>query len=81
MRRTARLVLSAWMRFLEDDGWAIASHIALSGLTSLFPFLIFVTALAGYLGMRNLADESARLIFDAWPAQVAGRSRQRSIMS
>ena len=72
MRRLARLVFSAWMRFLEDDGWAIASHIALSGLTSLFPFLIFVTALAGYFGMRTLADESARLIFDAWPAQVAG---------
>ena len=28
-----------------DDGWAIASHIALSTLMSLFPFLIFVTAL------------------------------------
>jgi membrane protein len=72
MRRLARLGFNAWMRFLEDDGWAIASHIALSGLTSLFPFLIFVTALAGYFGLRTLADESARLIFDAWPAQVAG---------
>ncbi len=72
MRRLARLVFNAWMRFLEDDGWAIASHIALSGLTSLFPFLIFVTALSPYFGTANVSAEAARLIFDAWPAQVAG---------
>ena len=72
MRRLAQLFLNAWMRFLEDDGWAIASHIALSGLTALFPFLIFVAALSGFFGTKSLADESARLIFDAWPAQVAG---------
>ena len=39
---------------------------------SLFPFLIFVTALAGFLGSKDLADEVARLIFSAWPAAVAG---------
>ena len=72
MRRLARLLFNAWMRFLEDDGWAIASHIALSGLTSLFPFLIFVTALSPYFGTKTVAAEAARLIFDAWPAQVAG---------
>ena len=72
MRRLARLLFNAWQRFLEDDGWAIASHIALTGLTTLFPFLIFVTALSGYFGTKTLADEAARLIFDAWPAQVAG---------
>ena len=72
MRRLARLLFNAWMRFLEHDGWAIASHIALSGLTALFPFLIFVTALSGYFGGKSLADEAARLVFDAWPEQVAG---------
>ena len=58
-------------RFVADDGWAIASHIALSTLTSLFPFLIFVTALAGFFGSQNLSDEAAKLIFDAWPPIVA----------
>ena len=42
---------------LRDDGWAIASHIALSTLMSLFPFLIFVTALTGFLGTEELADQ------------------------
>jgi membrane protein len=45
---------------MRDDGWAIASHIALSILTSLFPFLIFVTALAGFLGSKNLGDEGVQ---------------------
>ena len=58
---------------LADDGWAIASHIALSTLMALFPFLIVVTALAGFfLGSKELADEAARLLLEAWPPEVAG---------
>jgi membrane protein len=72
MRRLALLLWDAWLRFTEDDGWAIASHIALTILTSLFPFLIFVTALAGFFDSAGLADEAARLIFDAMPSGVAG---------
>jgi membrane protein len=59
------------MGFLEDDGWAIASYIALSILTSLFPFLIFVTALAGFFGTKSLANEAVNLILETWPQQVA----------
>src|SRR5260370_806075 len=46
MRRAFAVAVDAFYRFLEDDGWAIASHIALSTLMALFPFLILVTALA-----------------------------------
>src|SRR6202035_5750030 len=73
MRFVFRVLYDAFMRFSQDDGWAISSHIALSTLTSLFPFLIFVTALAGFLGSEDLSDEAAKLIFDAWPAIVANR--------
>lgn len=66
------IAVDAIDRFAAEDGWAVASHIALSTLTSLFPFLIFVTALAGFLGTQNLADEATRLIFAAWPVDVAG---------
>ncbi len=71
MRRIFRLFLDAYWRFNAQDGWAIASHIALSTLTSLFPFLIFVTAMAGFVGSQSLADEAANLIFSAWPPVVA----------
>ena len=72
LRQFYRTPLDAFYRFLADDGWAIASHIALSALMSLFPFLIFVTALAGFFfGTKSLADEVANLILEAWPTQVA----------
>ena len=70
MRSLVALLLDAYQRFLDDDGWAIASHIALTGLTSLFPFLIFFTALAGTFGSKELADEAARILFDSWPEKV-----------
>jgi membrane protein len=69
----SRIAYEAFVDFLRDDGWAIASHIALSTLMSLFPFLIFVTALTGFLfGTDALADQVAKLLLDVWPPEVAG---------
>jgi membrane protein len=65
------VALDAYYKFLSDDGWAIASHIALSALMALFPFLIVITALAGFFGSKELADQAATLMFDAWPHRVA----------
>jgi membrane protein len=67
-----RIGYDAFMAFLRDDGWAVASHIALSILMSLFPFLIFVTALTGFLfGTQQLTNQVAELLLEAWPPQVA----------
>jgi membrane protein len=71
MRSTLKFAWDTANRFLAHDGWAIASHIALSTLTSLFPFLIVVTALAGFFGSEELAQETAKLMFLAWPREVA----------
>jgi membrane protein len=66
------IAFEAFRRFLADDGWAIASHIALSTLMAMFPFLIIVTALAAFFfGSKDLADEAAKLLLEAWPQQVA----------
>jgi len=66
-----RLIYDAFLRLAADDGWAIASHIALAILTSLFPFLIFVTALAGFFDSQDLANEAAHILFETWPERVA----------
>jgi membrane protein len=71
VRTCSRVAIDAFYRFNADDGWAIASHIALSVLMAMFPFLILVTALAGFIGSRNLADEVARLVVAAWPHEVS----------
>jgi membrane protein len=67
----ARVLVEAYWLFLADEGWAIASHIALSTLMSVFPFLILLTALAGFLGSADLASQAAQLMFEAWPHEVA----------
>jgi membrane protein len=72
MRRAFNISLDAYWRFLADDGWAIASHIALSGLMAMFPFFIVLTSLAGlFFGSSDLADEVAKLMLATWPEEVA----------
>jgi membrane protein len=63
--------MDAFYTFLADDGWAIASHIALSTLMALFPFLIVLTSLAGFFGSKELADQAAGLLLQVWPKQVS----------
>jgi membrane protein len=72
VRSALKFSIEAFGAFVRDDGWAIASHIALSMLMSLFPFLIFVTALTGFLGTQDLADQVAKILLEAWPEEVAG---------
>jgi membrane protein len=70
IRHIFHVGLDAFYTFLADDGWAIASHIALSTLMALFPFLIVLTSLAGFFGSKELADQAAGLLLQVWPKQV-----------
>jgi membrane protein len=71
IRYIFHVCIDAFYTFLADDGWAIASHIALSTLMALFPFLIVLTSLAGFFGSKELADQAASLLLQIWPKQVA----------
>jgi len=71
LRKAFRIAVDAAYAFADDDGWALASHIALSALLALFPFLIVLTALAGYFGSQDIADNLATLLLDTWPQGVA----------
>jgi membrane protein len=72
LRWMGRGTLFAYERFDLSDGWAIASHIALTALMTLFPFLIFLTAVASLFDLNDLANTVVELIFDSWPESVAG---------
>ncbi|HMF69615.1 MAG TPA: YihY/virulence factor BrkB family protein [Phyllobacterium sp.] len=66
-----RVVADTWRHFSTDDGWALASHVALSGILALFPFLIFATSLASFLGASAFTDTAVHVIFDTWPEVIA----------
>lgn len=70
--RFMKLVWLSFRRFDAHDGWAIASHIALSALMSLFPFVILITAIASTFQAEGLADSVTELMLEAWPKEVAG---------
>lgn len=74
MRRivaTRRVLFDALGHFNDDDGWSMASHLAISALMALFPFLIFATTLASFLGAEAFAETAVHLVFDTWPDQIA----------
>ncbi len=71
IRQATRVLGDAIGHLNNDDGWAMASHVALSALMAVFPFLIFVAALAGFIGEADLASRVAGLLFDTWPKDVA----------
>ena len=71
IRYVYHVAMDAFYTFLADDGWAIASHIALSTLMALFPFLIVLTSLAGFFGSKELADQAAGIMLQILPSQVA----------
>lgn len=76
----SRIVWEAFAKFNRDDGWAIASHVALSSLFALFPFLIFATSIAAFFELGNFADTVVHLIFDYWP-QAASEVIAREVRS
>ena len=74
LRRIAvlkRVLGDALGHFNSDDGWSMASHLAITALMALFPFLIFATALASFLGAHAFSDTAVHLVFDTWPEQIA----------
>jgi membrane protein len=66
-----RILVDALGHYNDDDGWAMSSHVALSGLMALFPFLIFAATLASVLGASAFSETAVHLIFDTWPERIA----------
>jgi membrane protein len=71
LRRAWDVLYDAIGHFLADDGWAMASYVALSALMALFPFLIFVATVAGSVGENSLVGQVVDLLFATWPHEVA----------
>lgn len=67
----AHIVRDAYGHFNATDGWALASHVALSALLAIFPFLIFATTLASFVGADQFAETAVHLVFDTWPERIA----------
>jgi membrane protein len=67
-----RVAWPAIDHFVNDKGFIYAGYIAFASLFALFPFLIFLLTLAGFLGQSEAAAASIELGLELLPPEVAG---------
>ncbi|WP_162930100.1 YihY/virulence factor BrkB family protein [Pseudophaeobacter sp. EL27] len=62
-------------RFSSKNGWVMSSHVAMSMMLALFPFVLFTVALAGTIaGVFSQGvdlDHLVDLVFGGWPEPVS----------
>jgi len=67
MRFCFYILYNAVRHFFSADGSAFASYVTLSGMMAFFPFLIFATSLAGFIGAKYYTQTSMDYIMDMLP--------------
>lgn len=66
-----RLLFRTLCRFIENDGMARAGYIAFASLLAFFPFMIFIGALAGFVGDPEGVDTLMAFAIRFLPREVA----------
>ena len=66
-----RALLAATRRFSDGNGFVLCSHVAMSMMLALFPFILFIVALAGAMSRDVDADALIVVIFGGWPEDIA----------
>ncbi len=64
------LAWAAVRRLFADEAIPLAGNIAFRTLFSIFPFLIFLTALAGFFGNEELAEKVVTFLLSVAPEQL-----------
>jgi membrane protein len=70
-----RIVWQAIVHLIYDGGMTYAGHIAFMTLFSSFPFLIFLTTLAGEIGQIEAARDFVTMALGALPEEVSAAIR------
>jgi membrane protein len=65
------LLAESVRRLFADEAVPLAGNIAFRSVFSLFPFLIFLTALAGFFGNEVLAQTAVTFLLGVMPEQIA----------
>lgn len=69
-RRSASALWHGLLHMLDDGGTLLAGHVAFASLFALFPFLIFLTTLAGEVGQSGAAQDFIDLSLGVMPREV-----------
>ena len=66
----AGLCIEAFRRLFADEAVPLAGNIAFRTVFSIFPFLIFLTTLAGFFGNAELAEKLVNWLLSVAPANI-----------
>ncbi|WP_455479370.1 YihY/virulence factor BrkB family protein [Bartonella sp. B23] len=66
-----RILVDAVSHYWRDNGSAFASHVALSGLLAFFPFFIFGTSLASFVGAFTYTPQKIKALVQLLPDVIA----------
>jgi membrane protein len=75
IRDGVRIFWHAIVHLIYDGGMTYAGHIAFMTLFSSFPFLIFLTTLAGEIGQTEAARDFVTMALSILPDEVSGAIR------
>ena len=70
-----RIVWQAIMHLIDDGGMTFAGHIAFMTLFSMFPFLIFLTTVAGEIGQSEEVRDFVTMALGMLPPEVGDAIR------
>lgn len=71
LRRHGQIWQRALKLFVQNDALAAAGNMAFLTMLSLFPFIIFVVALSGFLGQTDRGLESIAFFLSVLPPEVS----------
>ncbi len=71
LKQSWRIVRRVYDGFWEDDGFMLSGNLAYLALLGLFPFLIFVVSVAGWIGSSDAGHEAVKAFLAALPPNVA----------
>ncbi|WP_208437108.1 YihY/virulence factor BrkB family protein [Bartonella taylorii] len=66
-----RILVDAVNHYWRGNGSAFASHVALSGLLAFFPFVIFGTSLASFIGAFTYTPQKIKALVQLLPDVIA----------
>ncbi len=66
-----RIFVDAVSHYWRENGSAFASHVALSGLLAFFPFVIFGTSLASFIGAFTYTPQKIKALVQLLPDIIA----------
>ncbi|UTW56758.1 YihY/virulence factor BrkB family protein [Kordiimonas sp. SCSIO 12610] len=71
LRKHYKVIKYAISKYFDNGGMAAAGNMAFLAMLSMFPFIIFLVAISGFLGQTERGLEAINFMFEVLPPEVS----------